>query len=391
MENYWKKILLTLCVPACLSAAPHKESVELPGRWPVEKAKAWYAELPWLVGANFVPSTAINQLEMWQADTFDPSTIDRELGWAAAIGMNTMRVFLHDICWFEDKEGFCKRIDQYLEIADKHGIRTLFVIFDSVWYPLPRAGKQPDPTPFTHNSGWVQSPGKIILADEAKQDALKPYVQGIITRYKDDKRVLAWDLFNEPDNANNGKWGGSAGQDFPPPLKLKYAAQLLEKTFAWAREVNPSQPLTSGVWGAPKWFKNADLVDRICLENSDVLSFHTYDDPATAKPVIDEVATQERPALCTEYMARGAGSTFEGVLPQFKKHRIGAYNWGLVDGKSQTIYPWDSWEKKYAAEPQPWFHDVFRGDGTPYSQIEVDFIKAITAEKQATVQPAGVR
>lgn len=348
------------------------------GRWSVERINAWHAAQPWLVGANFVPSSAINQLEMWQADTFDPEAIDRELEWAAAIGMNTMRVFLHDICWREDKEGFFARIDRYLELADKHGIKTMFVLFDGVWHPLPKAGKQPDPMPRTHNSGWVQSPGKLLLADPVRQDGLKGYVQDVIRRYGNDERVLAWDLFNEPDNGNGGKWGGSAAEELSGPLKRYRATELLEKTFVWARGIDPSQPLTAGVWGNPRWFKHPRRIDLVSLQNSDVLSFHTYHNPQEAKAVIEQVAAQERPALCTEYMARGNGSTFEGLLPQFKEHKIGAYCWGLVDGKSQTIYPWDSWNKTYTAEPEPWFHDVIRRDGTPYRQQETDFIKQIT-------------
>ncbi|VGO13293.1 hypothetical protein PDESU_01849 [Pontiella desulfatans] len=366
---------------AVVSPVENLEVAPVAGRWSAQQAHAWHERQPWLVGANFVPSSAINQLEMWQADTFDPEAIDRELGWAAAIGMNTMRVFLHDICWREDKEGFFERIDHYLEIADRHGIGTMFVLFDGVWYPLPKAGKQPEPMPRTHNSGWVQSPGKAILADPAKQDALKGYVQDVIRRYKDDPRVLIWDLFNEPDNGNGGKWGGSAAEELPAPLKRYRATELLEKSFAWAREVAPSQPLTAGVWGNPKWFKEPSRIDLVSLRNSDILSFHTYHNPNDAMPVIGQIAAQERPALCTEYMARGTQSTFEGLLPQFKQHKIGAYNWGLVDGKSQTIYPWDSWKKTYTAEPEPWFHDVFRKDGTPYRQSEVDFIKHLTSEK----------
>lgn len=362
-----------------LNLAAHAEPFEpISGRWSAEKANAWYDALDWPVGANFVPSTAINQLEMWQADTFDPETIDRELGWAAAIGMNTMRVFLHDIAWRQDPEGFYQRVDQYLEIADKHGIRTMIVFFDGVWHPAPKAGKQPDPKPRVHNSGWVQSPGKAILGDPSRHDELKPYVVGVLERYKNDQRVLIWDLFNEPDNGNGGKWGGTADAELPGHIKNQRATELLYKTFQWAREVNPSQPLTAGVWGRPKWLSKPSTIDRVSLENSDVLSFHTYHGPDGVRKITEAITQVGRPLMCTEYMARGNNSTFQGVLPIFKRHRIGAYNWGLVDGKSQTIYPWDSWNKKYTTEPTPWFHDVFRKDGTPYSQEEVDLIKKLT-------------
>ena len=380
-------LVLLLSTMACASYAQGEQAI--PARWTAERANEWYAKQPWPVGANFVPSTAINQLEMWQADTFDPQTIDRELGWASGIGMNTMRVFLHDIPWHEDPEAYCDRIDQYLTIADRHGIKTMFVLFDAVWNPVPKAGKQPEPTPHVHNSGWVQSPGKAVLGDPSRHDEMKDYVVGIVSRFKDDPRILAWDLFNEPDNANIDHWVGTPEQDMPPPVKHDRACELLEKAFIWARSVNPSQPLTAGVWGDPQWLSNPSRSEEISLAQSDVISFHTYDDAEKAKQVIEMMVKEfDRPLLCTEYMSRGSGSTFQGVLPQLKKYKIGAYNWGLVNGKSQTIYPWDSWTKQYTDEPNPWFHDVFRADGTPYDKAETRLIRALTMDQSgANAEP----
>lgn len=353
----------------------------LPDRWPAEKAKAWYDGTAWPVGANFVPSNAINPLEMWQADTFDPETIDRELAWAAGIGMNTMRVFLHDLAWKQDPEGFLDRVDRYLAIADKHGIRTMFVIFDGVWNPYPKPGKQPAPVPRVHNSGWIQSPGREILDDPAKQDSLKPYVQAVVSRFKDDPRVLVWDLFNEPDNANGGNFGGGSEEpDLKPALKKQRAYELLFRTLAWVREIDPAQPLTAGVWGRANWLAEPDSLEQLMFRQSDVISFHTYQGPDQTRRMVEGLQTHGRPLLCTEYMARGNGSTFQGILPIFHQHKIGAYNWGLVDGKSQTIYPWDSWNKKYTGEPEPWFHDVFRRDGTPYSGEETRLIQDLTGD-----------
>ena len=211
-------------------------------RWTPERAQTWHSSQAWMVGANFVPSTAINQLEMWQAETFDPATIDRELGYAQSIGMSTMRVFLHDLAWREDPDGFYSRVDRYLQLAYKHGIKTLFVIFDGVWHPDPHPGRQPAPVPGLHNSGWVQSPGRAYLESPAKQDELKPYVIGLLTRYKDDSRVLAWDLFNEPDNPNRQSYGREGAKIELSELdKEKFSTQLLRKTFAWAREAQPSR------------------------------------------------------------------------------------------------------------------------------------------------------
>jgi hypothetical protein len=371
-----KKNLL-LC--ACLSFA-------LPllagSGWTAEQANAWYAAQPWLVGANFVPSTAINQLEMWQGDTFDPATIDRELGWAEGIGMNTMRVFLHDIPWREDATGYIDRIDRFLEIASRHHIRPMLVIFDGVWRPYPKAGKQPVPVAGLHNSGWVQSPGREILEDPAKQDQLKPYVLGLLTRFKNDPRVLAWDLFNEPDNRNLQAYGKDGDNtELSPADKAKYATQMLQKTFAWAREAGPSQPVTVCVWNGD-YLNHPTELQKLCLEESDVISFHCYDGPAIMKQRIEGLKKLGRPVLCTEHMARGNNSTFQGILPILKENHVAAYNWGLVNGKSQTIYPWDSWKHAYTNEPAVWFHDVFRSDGKPYRQAEADLIHELTASNK---------
>lgn len=365
--------LLTATLTLSVRAAP----------WSAERANAWAKELPWLVGANFVPSSAVNQLEMWQAETFDPAAIDRELGWAKSLGMNTMRVFLHDIAWRTDADGFFNRVDRYLEIADRHGIRTMFVIFDGVWHPYPKPGKQPEPRPGLHNSGWVQSPGRAILEDSERQDALKPYVVAVLERYKNDRRVLIWDLFNEPDNPNRNSYGeAGTGQELHPAAKTARATVLLRKTFAWAREVDPSQPLTCGVWSGD-YLNHPTPFHKLCLDESDVISFHTYDQPERARELTEGLLERGRPLFCTEYMARGNGSTFEGVLPMFKELNVGAYNWGFVNGRSQTIYPWDSWQKPYDREPDPWFHDIFREDGTVYRQPEADLIRKLAGAKAA--------
>jgi len=342
-------------------------------RWTEDRANGWYAATPWPVGANYAPRYAINQLEMWQAGTFDLATIDQELGWAEGIGMNTLRVFLHDLLWTEDSAGFLQRMEQFLAVAGRHHIKIVFVIFDGVWDPHAYAGRQRPPRAFIHNSGWVQSPGREILADPAKQDALKPYVAGVIRRFKDDARVLAWDLFNEPDNQNEAYGGIELAN------KAEAAEALLKKVFAWAREIAPSQPLTAGIWRDYHGWKQNPPIYRVMLANSDVITFHNYG-PADdmAKEVAALKQAYHRPILCTEYMARGAGSTFDPILGDLKKSGVGALNWGLVEGKTQTIFPWDSWRKNYHAEPELWHHDIFHADGTPYREAEVHYIKSLT-------------
>jgi hypothetical protein len=317
---------------------------------------------------------------MWQSDTFDLPTIDREFGWAQSLGMNTMRVFLHNLLWQQDSEGFLRRMDQFLDTAEKHHIRITFVLLDSVWDPRPHLGKQPAPKPHTHNSGWVQAPGADLLKDQSRWDAeLKPYIIGVLGHFRNDPRVLMWDLMNEPDN-DNSVYKATELQD-----KAVRALNLLREEWAWARSVDPIQPLTSGVWEGD-WSSDATLSDmaRFQLQNSDVITFHSYDKPDVTKRRVDSLRRYKRPIVCTEYMARPLGSTFAAILPLLKDEHVGAYNWGFVNGKSQTIYPWDSWEKPYHAEPPVWFHDIFRADGTPYDAKETAFIRRLTPESKPT-------
>jgi hypothetical protein len=351
-------------------------AAQIGARWSPESANAWYQKQPWLAGSNFIPSTAINELEMWQADTFDLPTIDRELGWAQDLGFTSMRVFLHHLPWEQDSKGFLDRIDQFLAVADKHGIGIMFVIFDSCWDPFPKLGKQRDPKPGLHNSGWVQSPGVEDLKDPGRQALLEAYVKGVVGRFKDDKRVHLWDIFNEPDNTNGSSYGKLELKN-----KVELTLGLIQKEVGWIREVNPSQPITSAPW-IGNWGNPAKLsaMEKIQLDNSDVISFHSYGKLADTKKCVDNLRRYGRPIICSEYMARPQGSTFDPILGYCKEQKVGAYNWGFVSGKSQTIYPWDSWKKPYKGEPPVWFHDIFRADGTPYRAEEVAYIKKVTGK-----------
>jgi hypothetical protein len=324
------------------------------GIWSAEKANAWYAQHKWINGANFTPSTAINQLEMWQADSFDPKTIDRELGYAEGIGFNTMRVFLHSMAWQQDSNGFKQRVSSYLSIADKHHIQTIFVFLDDCWNPSAKTGEQPEPKTGIHNSGWLQDPGNRIK-DANEVALLQKYVTDVLTTFKHDKRILLWDLFNEP--------GNSSKNDASLPL--------LTQIFSWARTVNPDQPLSAGLWD---W--SLEKLNTFQLTHSDVITYHDYEDPDKHERVVQILKANGRPVICTEYMARLRNSTFENTMPMLKKENIGAINWGLVSGKTNTIYAWDA-PMPNGDEPKLWFHDVFRKDGTSYKQDEVNLIKQL--------------
>src|SRR6202171_2392088 len=368
--------MLIICVVA-LAAGVNIASADT-ARWTEAKANAWYGQQPWLVGSNYVPKSAINQLEMWQQETFNPDEIDKEFAWAEAMGMNTMRVFLHDLLWQQDAAGFQKRIHQFLTIASRHHIRPLLVIFDSCWDPHPRLGPQHPPIPGVHNSGWVQSPGATALGDPKQYPRLKTYVHDLVAAFAKDDRILGWDVWNEPGADNAGSYPKEELKD-----KDARVRELLPQVFVWARDANPTQPLTSGVWSVDTSADGANLgeLQQIQLRESDIITFHNYTWPEHFKRQVTWLKKDNRPVICTEYLARSAGSTFDTILPIAKQERVGAINWGFVAGKTQTYLPWESWQHPYILDHPPvWFHEVLRPDGTPYREAEVNLIRQLTGE-----------
>ena len=346
-------------------------------KWSIEKSQKWYDQNNWIVGCNYLPSNAINQLEMFQKETFDEEINKKELSWARQLGFNSVRVYLHDLLW-ADPIGFSERLNILLDICASLEIKPLLVLFDDCHRPYPKLGIQPKPVSGVHNSGWKQSPGMAIVNGIHEEQSnnleiirLKRFVTEILSNFKDDERILMWDIYNEP-----GQFG--IGDK---------SLTLLELTWEWAYEVRPSQPLTACLDGSV-----GEGNIKLNAENSDIITFHTYEGEKLQE-TIDKLKVYKRPLICTEYMAREFGSTFEFSLPIFKENNIGCYNWGLVAGKSQTHFGWstilDLQKKKEGGkfledgddipEPEIWFHDILRKDGTAYNEKEVEFIKAITA------------
>jgi hypothetical protein len=324
--------------------------------WTPEQAWGWRAACGWLRGSDFIPSTAVNQLEMWQSDTFDPKIIDAELSLAESLGWNCMRVYLHHVAWEVDRDGFKLRVRRYLDISSGHGILTIFVFFDDCWNASYAAGPQPAPVPGVHNSGWVRDPGDLLFADSGLIGVLEDYVKDILTAFRDDDRIAIWDLYNEPGNSRYEN----------------RSMDLLHRIFEWAWQIRPSQPLSAGIWSA-----NLVELSQFQLESSDVITYHNYCGPEDHQADIDRLKKIGRPLVCTEYMARRNNSLFSNILPILKREGVGAINWGLVTGKTNTKY---AWEEPIAggAEPGLWFHDIFWPGGKPYSQEEVDLIRSLT-------------
>jgi len=328
--------------------------------WPTEKANEWQKSKGWLSGCNFLPSTAVNALEMWQKETFDPVTIDRELSWAEDLGFNIMRVWLNSLVWKTDPEGFKKRINEYLEISSRHGIGTMFVFFCDCWNPYSKPGPQPKPLPGVHNSQWVQDPSCDLRQDTTSlYNWLEKYVKDIIGTFKNDPRVLIWDMYNEPGASHHGN------ESLP----------LLKNAFKWAREINPSQPLTAGIFNLRLYDINS-----FSITNSDIITYHNYRDSAQHCIVLNLLKLYGRPMICTEWMARHFNSKFQNIMPILKRENVGSINWGLVAGETNTIYKWGE-PIPDGSEPKLWFHDILRPDGTPFDQVEIDTIKAVNSRR----------
>lgn len=333
-------------------------------RWDEERAVTWYRDQGFKAGVNFIPSYASNQLEMFQDRTYDIDCIERELKWASELGFSVLRVYLHHLLWFDYHERFLQRLDEFLTIASCLGFSVIFVFFDSCWNSVAFSGPQPDPTPGVHNSRWLQCPGKDILDDVSRFDALKQYVQCIVSYFKNDHRVVMWDIWNEPNNS------GYLDVVINP---------LLKKAFGWAREIQPCQPLTTGIWQTMVR-EIAKPFQTLQLQLSDVVTFHCYESSLRLQLSIEFLRRQEprRPLICTEYMARTNESTFNPQLKMLKDANAWAISWGLVSGRSQTIFPWTTINHPSSeVEPTVWFHDFLRRDGSPFDQKEVEYIKSV--------------
>jgi len=324
---------------------------------PIDQSWEWYKSKRWICGFNYVTSSAVNSTEMWQKESFDPETIDRELGWAENIGFNSCRVFMQYLVWKNDKKGMVERLEKFLEIANNHNISVMPIFFDDCAFSgkQPYLGKQDDPIPGVHNSGWTPSPGHERVVDRSCWNLLEEYVTSIVAQFANDDRIIVWDLYNEPYNS------GMGDKSLP----------LTREAFKWAGNGKPSQPNSVGVW-------NDGLTDlnEVILELSDIVTFHNYGDLQSVKDHIVRLKSYGRPLICTEWMRRNGNSLFKTHTPLFKKEGIGCYSWGLVNGKTQTHFPWGS--PKDASEPEIWFHDVLRFNGEPYDSEEVEVIRKHT-------------
>ena len=331
-------------------------------QWSAEKAWKWYNGNPWICGFNYIPANAINYTAMWDKTSFSPDVIDKELALAETTGFNTLRVVLQFAVWEDDPAYFRSTFAKFLAICMNHKIRVMPALLDECVFGTnvdPSLGKQPEPLEGWYAWAWSPSPGETMVKDTSTYPRLGKYVKDVIGTFKDDPAILAWDLYNEPSTSA-----------LPDKSYL-----LVRKVFGWAREINPSQPLTVAYWG-----EDPEL-NKFIFENSDIISFHCYSEMEKVEELIAKLKMKKRPLICSEWLNRPIGSTVESVLPVFFREKIGCLHWGLVNGKTQTNLPWG-----HRPENLPyrriWQHDLYTTDYQVYSPYELKLFKAFITKSK---------
>lgn len=330
-------------------------------QWTPEQAWEWYDQQPWYVGFNYIPANAINYTAMWDKTSFSPDVIDKELELASRTGFNCARVVLQYVVWEDDPAYFKNTFEQFLAICDKHGIKVMPTFFDDCVFGMnrdPRIGVQFEPFEGWYAWAWSPSPGHSMVVDSTTHPKLERYVKDVMTAFREDDRIFVWDLYNEPTN------GGLGDVSLP----------LVRKVFRWAREVNPSQPITIAYW-----YDNKALED-IIFANSDIITFHSYDPKEKVEALIKKLKKHKRPIICTEWLNRPRGSVVKSMLPLWFEEKIGALHWGLVNGKTQTHLPWG--HRPGDPKPEVWQHDLYHNNLKPYRIEELNLFEQLIEQSK---------
>lgn len=325
-----------------------------PTQWDNRRARLWYENLGVVKGVNYIPRNAVNSTEMWMEDTFSPDVIDEEMGWAQDAGYTTLRVQLQYAVWKADPDKFLERVKKFLELAEDHDLQVVPVLFDDRNFAQadPVVGPQPQPVPGQHNALWVPSPGMEAIRDRTVWPELEKYVKGVINEFKKDERVVYWDLYNRAGDNDLG--------DASLPL--------MDQAFNWAREIDPKQPLAVAAWTRPESAMTARM-----LERSDIITFQSFKSADQVEALLLLLKRYKRPIICSDWLMRQQGNTFEKVLPLFSVNRVGWFNRGLVNGKTQEWIQQDRYRSE--TSPEVWQQDVLTADGEPYDAEEIKEIQ----------------
>lgn len=347
-------------------------------KWSKEKAWEWYDSLPWLRGCNYMSADCANRIDQWQEDGFEErlQTTEEEFRLMQDLGYNTIRIILEFIVWKKEHDGFMERFDRYLSLAASYGISCM-VVFGNDCMPLKeetlrrtRLGKQTVDWGYhggrkASQHGILPEPGYHLMDDPTLEAEHYEWLREIVTKYKDDKRIIMWDVFNEVGGSNRGN------------LSLSYLKNFVNII----REINPVQPITACIWSNPKAPESLPEIEKFALENSDIISYHSYASYQENVEIIRKLKKFGRPIINTEWLARCLDNNVEELFPLFYLEKIGCYNWGFVAGKYQTYEPWNSIWEQYEKNPAinwdftKWFHDLYRPNLRPYNPKEIEIIK----------------
>ncbi|THF80378.1 glycoside hydrolase 5 family protein [Cohnella fermenti] len=354
--------------------------------WTEERAWAWHRARPWTVGCNYIPSGCINLIEIWQEYGFErvAADMERELDLARSIGLNAVRMLLPFEVWRYQRDGFMERLERVLRMLDSRRMQLMPVFFDDCgrgpaenYDPLPSFGPQPEPQPGHHGGGPAapcpnsRNPHYHYSDDRTNWPDMKRFVQDVAGAHRHDSRVLAWDIWNEPGNSGKDGRGNCSS-----------SLEAMEAAFIWCREMEPSQPLTAGVWDfyhldqENRRLGELTAIEKRAAELSDLISFHYYGDLSGTRRLIDSLKEWNRPLLVTEWLHRPFGNEAAEHLPLFLKEEIGCFHWGLVNGKTQTHEPWD-WIADRPLDFSRWQHDLFLPDGTAYDEEEIKLFRRL--------------
>ena len=345
-------------------------------KWSVERINKWYDAHAWIRGCNYMSADCANRIDQWQSEGFEErfETTKTEIKLMKELGFNSVRLIPEFIVWDEEHDSFFERFDRYLDLLWEHGISSMVVLANDCMPPKNDAWKAPKLGPQHTDWGYhggrknsqhgvFNAVGYHVLDDEETAVKYFEMVREIVTRYKDDERIIIWDVYNEPGNSN----------------RRELTPKNLKKIFEICREIDPSQPLTCATWSGDG--ENVPEVEKFGLENSDIITYHNYSTFEEHIRVINHLKKLGRPIMNTEWLARCTSNTVFDNFPVFFLERIGCYNWGFVAGKYQTYEPYEAHWKWYYSDKNAnvdftkWFHDLYRPSLRPYDPRETELIK----------------
>lgn len=314
----------------------------------------------WVQGAVFVPTNAVNQIQQWHQ--YDHDINDREMYYAHLYGINLVRVYIHNLLWEYDRDNLLANMEDFLQIADKYGMKVEVVFFDDCWNDYPEFrpnGDYPAPVFGKHNSQWVEGPGdaykaKYNDADGVVKQKLEDYVKGVVSHFKDDERIAFWNVYNEPSNGESG-------------LMNQVTKQIMNDSRIWIREVNPIHPMSSTGWQ----FSGGPF--------SDFITYHPYE---SNYPIPAEFGDRKE-VLADEVMNRLTQSV-PGVVSGFGDKGLGFVMWEFGIGRDNTRFYWGTDVNPAKEEMEVPFHGIVYPDGHPW---DVDDVKAMIGEESFNKLP----